>query len=211
MAKKGLKLNWSFGNSKLGKLRTVGFGIPAYRAADGFATCPKAGACAAVCYARAGMYRMPHVIKCKEENLAAARRRDFATVAIADLKKISNEIVRIHDSGDFFNQRYLNSWKKIAAAFPEKRFYAYTKSLHLDFSGLPENFTVVQSQGGKLDAQIDKRKQHSRIFASHDARKAAGYVDGNIHDGPAIYGTVKIGLVYHGTKKLTDAQVKYFV
>lgn len=203
-------LHWSFGNTKLGKLRTIGFGIPAYRSESGFKTCPHAGACAALCYARAGMYRMPHVIKLREENLESARRKNFAKLAIEDLSRIGNEIVRIHDSGDFFSQSYLDAWKEIATAHPEKKFYAYTKSLDLDFSDMPKNFTVVQSQGGLLDARINKRRQHSRIFASHDARERAGYVDGNIHDGPAIYGTVKIGLVYHGTKKLTEAQERYF-
>jgi hypothetical protein len=35
-------------------------------------------------------------------------------------------------------------------------------------------------------------------------------VDGNINDLPAILGDVKIGLTYHGVKKLTDAQSKFF-
>jgi hypothetical protein len=51
---------------------------------------------------------------------------------------------------------------------------------------------------------------HSRIFSSHSARKRAGYIDGNLSDIPAIQGKVKIGLVYHGNRGMTDAQKKFF-
>jgi len=51
---------------------------------------------------------------------------------------------------------------------------------------------------------------HSRIFADDEARINAGYVDGNVNDVPAIEGIVQIGLVYHGQKKMTESQKKYF-
>jgi nitrate reductase NapAB chaperone NapD len=35
-------------------------------------------------------------------------------------------------------------------------------------------------------------------------------VDGSHSDAPAIEGLVNIGLVYHGTREMTDAQKKYF-
>lgn len=205
-------LKWSRGNSKVTKLDAVSFGIPALQSADGFKTCPMAGACAAVCYARQGMYIMPNVKASREYNLLVARRSlvEFEAKAIQDLHGITARYIRVHDSGDFFSQGYLDSWGRIAAAFPGKVFYAYTKSLHLDFSKLPSNFRVTQSQGGKLDSKIDQSKPHSRIFASHSARKAAGYSNGSETDTLAIRGTVKIGLVYHGTKKLSDAQTEYF-
>lgn len=205
-------LKWTFGNSKLKKLNTVGFGIPAFESADGFKTCPQAGACAAVCYARQGTFTWPVVKAAREFNLAAARRdiRQFQLDAIADLARIAAVTVRVHDSGDFFSQNYLDAWAAIARTFPGKRFYAYTKSLHLDFSGMPGNFQIIQSQGGKLDAAINKARPHSVIFASVAARKKAGYVDGNKNDSPAINGDIKIGLVYHGVKRLTAAQSTYF-
>jgi hypothetical protein len=68
----------------------------------------------------------------------------------------------------------------------------------------------VQSLGGKYDDQVDLTKPHSRIFSTDEDRINAGYVDGNINDLPAILGDVKIGLTYHGVKKLTDAQSKFF-
>lgn len=207
-----LRLKWSFGNTKISKLDAVSFGVPAYRSASGFKTCPKAGACAAVCYARQGSYTWSTVQTAREANLRRIRAdiRGFVRDALQDLQRIRARYVRVHDSGDFFSQAYLDAWSRIAREFPDKTFYAYTKSLHLDFNACPENLRITQSEGGKLDGQINRRRPHSRIFATHADRKRAGYLDGSRTDRPAITGKVKIGLVYHGTRKLAEAQRKYF-
>lgn len=206
-----LNLKWSFNNSKLKKTNTVSFNLPAFRSADGFAVCPKAGGCATLCYARQGYYVMPAVAATREFNLSKVRGSmvDFITDALSDLKSIKQTSIRLHDSGDFFSQEYLASWCLIAAAFPKKKFYAYTKSLHLDFSAAPKNLTIIQSAGGVLDKAIDVTRSHSRIFASHADRKAAGYIDGNVNDKPAINGALKIGLVYHGSKNLKAGQIAW--
>ncbi len=211
MAKRKAVLKWSFGNEKLAKLDTVSFNLPAFRSRDGFAVCPKAGTCATYCYARQGRYIMPTVQNAREHNLAIVRGNlaDFVQTAIADLADIRNKTVRVHDSGDFFSQDYLDAWFEIARAYPRKRFYAYTKSLHLDRSNAPSNFQIVQSVGGLLDAEIDTTQSHARVFETHAQRKAAGYVNGNLNDGPAIKGVRAIGLVYHGTKNLKDGQRRY--
>lgn len=205
-------LKWSRGNRKVSKLGAVSFGIPAYRAADGFATCPKAGACAAVCYARQGMYIMPNVRAAREFNLAIIRKSipEFIRLADADLSAMSENLIRIHDSGDFINQTYVDAWIFLARKHTGKTFYAYTKSLHLDFSHAPKNLRIVQSEGGTLDARINRNLPHSRIFASDKARRAAGYGNGSNTDTLAIRGATNIGLVYHGTRKLTPAQETYF-
>src|ERR1700679_2397475 len=38
--------------------------------------------------------------------------------------------VRVHGSGDFFNQEYFDAWMRAAELFSDKRFYAYTKALN---------------------------------------------------------------------------------
>lgn len=209
-----MKISWVKGNAKLRKLSTVGFGIPAYQSADGFKTCPQAGVCAAICYARQGAYVWPATVKAREHNLELVRGdlAEFVTQAVSDLSRMKAKTVRVHDSGDFFSQAYLDSWYSIARQTPGKVFYAYTKSLHLDlWTNKPENFQIVQSVGGRLDASIDDSRSHSRIFADHRLRKAAGYVDGNVNDAHAIKGSPRIGLVYHGTRNLTPAQSSFFV
>lgn len=206
-----LNLKWSFGNDKLLKTDTVSFNIPVFRSADGFATCPKAGACVTLCYARQGRYMMPNVQKPREFNLNIVRKHlaKFPKMAIEALGRIKNKIVRVHDSGDFFSQKYMDAWFYIASKFPGKKFYAYTKSLHLDRSNQPDNFQVIQSVGGLMDDAIDPTESHSRIFASHSDRIKAGYVNGNTNDKPAIRGDIRIGLVYHGTKNLKEGQKRW--
>ena len=213
-------LKWTEGNAKLAKTggdvyRVLGYGIPAdYNIEGGGNTCPGASACRGVCYAKQGRYIMAGVRNARLHNLTAYLESPatFADKATADLTRLSRRynVVRIHDSGDFFSQEYLDAWKVIASRFPAVIFYAYTKSLHLDLSALPDNLRIVQSLGGKHDAKVNLQVSHARIFATDADRVAADYVDGNVNDLPAIEGVTRIGLVYHGVRKLTDAQNKYF-
>ena len=204
-----LSLRWSFGNSKLEKTDTVSFNLPAFRAADGSTVCPGADRCASPCYARQGRIMFPAAQAAREHNLAIIRTSLplFERFAIDDLGRIRQTSIRVHDSGDFLSQDYLESWCRIMQRFGHKRFYAYTKSLHLDWSAQPLNFNRVQSYGGKYDHLIDPTKPHARIFATKADRKRAGYADGNTTDRPAQNGTIKIGLVYHGSTKLTEQRV----
>ena len=214
-------LKWTQGNEKLNKgnggvYRILGYGIPADFDFDGGNTCPGASACRAVCYAKQGRYIMPNVRDARMHNLAyflKYGRAEFVLMAEQDLTRFVKRynVVRIHDSGDFFSQDYVDAWKDIASLFPQTIFYAYTKSHHLDFvTDCPANLRIVQSLGGKHDAKVNLSRSHARIFASDAARERAGYVDGNVNDLPAIDGAICIGLVYHGVRKLTDAQRDFF-
>ncbi len=218
-----MAIKWTKGNEKLNKpnggaYNIIGFGIPAdydyNRDGVSFNTCPSALACKAVCYAKQGRYKMPNVANARLSNLYASLESNFVSDAVSDLTyhaKRGINVVRLHDSGDFYSQEYLDAWKKIAQALPDMVFYAYTKSLHLDlYSDKPDNFKLVQSLGGVYDKRVDTSKPHSRIFSSDAARIAADYVDGNVNDVPAIEGVTRIGLVYHGVKKLTVAQANFF-
>jgi hypothetical protein len=219
---------WTTGNSKLektskGKYRVVGFGLPAdHNFKSGglqHNTCPGALACRAVCYAKQGTYRFKNVKATRLHNLKLSLRKRFVDMLTSDLTNLTTKgkhrrkpynVVRLHDSGDFYRQEYLDAWATVASRFPKVTFYAYTKSLHLDLSRIPSNLHIIQSLGGRHDKLVQLGQAHSRIFSSHTARKRAGYVDGNVNDTPAILGKVKIGLVFHGTQNLTPAQVKFF-
>lgn len=201
--------------SGLGTYNIVGFGLPAdydfERDGVKYNTCPGALACRGVCYAKQGGYRFPDSIAARSHNLAFSQTDGFVAGIVSDLKRFRKaNTVRIHDSGDFYSQEYFDKWCAIANALPHLTFYAYTKSLTLDLAAAPANLKVTQSLGGKYDASVDLDAPHSRIFSDHDARLAAGYVDGNLSDEPAIQGLIKIGLVYHGNKNLTESQKVYF-
>lgn len=214
-------VKWTKGNEKLlkdngGTYNIIGFGIPADHdfilKGEKVNTCPSALACRGVCYAKQGRYTMKNVVNARMHNLSLSVSEFFVQVVIADLKRMRNvNTVRIHDSGDFYNQEYYNKWCDIAKALPLITFYAYTKTLDMDiWTNKPDNLKITQSLGGKHDNLVNLNMPHSRIFADDEARINAGYVDGNVNDVPAIEGIVQIGLVYHGQRNLTESQKKYF-
>lgn len=198
--KNRFNLKWS-NTSKLKKDKIVSFSIPALK------TCPNSGYCKSLCYALQGRYLFSNVIEAREYNFKASKKIAFVILAISDINRLKAKYVRLHDSGDFYSQKYLDNWIKIARAIPDKIFYAYTKSNDLDFSKLPANFKVIFSFGSKSDYRIDINKPHALIFKSKEQLEQANYIDCTDSDLKAL-GAIKIGLVYHGVKKLNDTTSK---
>lgn len=69
--------------------------------------------------------------------MAINHTEEYKTWLIDDLRAIEDSVdyVRIHESGDFFAQYYLNMWIEVIKLFPNLKFYFYTKSENiLDFS-----------------------------------------------------------------------------
>lgn len=188
-------------NSKMKKSghRVFNFGIPAFRSKDGFSTCPNAGVCAKYCYAKKGTYRFSNVTNAYEFRLAATLRSDFVSSMTEEIKKAKPSHVRIHDSGDFYSEEYYTKWEEIIKAHPTITFYAYTKQvLMFQYRGLPDNFKVIFSLGGKLDALIDTNTmRHSKIFNDIDTLISEGYANASDNDLVAIADNNKIGLLTH--------------
>ena len=197
--------------------RVVSFNIPAggYEMEDkAYTTCPGAGACLALCYARQGtfLFKGSKRVRIDNHQLLLTTYATSGLDGVVDIldhavKSMSKRVavVRLHDSGDFFKKWYVEAWMEVIKRNTDILFYAYTKSFPM-FKGMaiPDNFRVTYSFGGKFDSQIDG--PNARIFATLDERIAAGYVDGNDSDMPAILGEHNIGLVYHGVKKPTEEQ-----
>lgn len=201
--------NWLTQNSKMKKMsgvKTFNWGIPAYRAADGFKTCPNAAACAIGCYATMGAYMFSNVAKVFESRLKLSQSPEFSAVINAELERRHVERLRIHDSGDFYSVDYIQTWLGIMRNNPAVQFYAYTKMValfkaHAKAGFIPDNFTVIYSFGGTQDKLIDRNvDRHSWVFPSLKALKAAGYADASKNDSVALGANPKIGLIYHGTK-----------
>lgn len=67
--------------------------------------------------------------------------------------------LRIHASGDFFNQAYFDMWLKLAAENPHVEMWAYTKSLRYwvaRLGSIPTNLILTASYGGRNDDLIEK-------------------------------------------------------
>lgn len=95
------------------------------------------------CYARKAEIRFPTVLKSRNRNLEAATRDNFVEIMNNEIKKSKCNKFRIHESGDFFNQGYINKWNKIVTNNTNVQFYAYTKSIEaFDFSELEKNKNI---------------------------------------------------------------------
>ena len=105
-------------------------------------TCPYATEhCKALCYAVKAETAYPNCKPSRLRHLEQSRRADFVKRMIFSIsaylekpsyKRAKKIIVRIHESGDFYNYRYLCKWYEIAEHFTsDKRivFMAYTKSV----------------------------------------------------------------------------------
>jgi hypothetical protein len=120
----------------------------------------------------------------------------------ASLPKKAN-LIRVHVSGDFFNQQYFDAWMEVARKNPLRTFYAYTKSVHmwvLRLGDIPKNFALNASRGGIHDWLIDTHKLKSaEVVFSHEEAKIKGLeID---HDDSHAYKSGKsFGLLIHGVQ-----------
>lgn len=201
------------GNSKLVKtakefgVKIFNFSIPAGNdKASGKITCPFAGSCLSLCYAKKGMYRFGNVERALSRRYEDSKKEDFVeriNTELSKVKKGKQIYVRIHDSGDFYSPAYFAKWLEIAQNNPLIRFYAYTKS-HSFIRGnfnLPENLDLIFSLGSTKDELINQEtERHSKIFQSADEMSVEGYSDSSYLDINAtkwVTPNHKIGLLIH--------------
>lgn len=132
-------LRLSLKNKKLKKNeddteRFIIWSIPA------ISTCPYATeSCKKFCYAMKAQRMYKATKKARELNLIETKKPNFVNRMIDAIETISNKpsyknkkiYFRIHESGDFYNTQYLQSWYKIAEALPHIKFLAYTKSFNM--------------------------------------------------------------------------------
>ena len=208
-------------NSDLKRTGIWAWTLPAHivHLTDGsrFNTCPNAGICAALCYAKAGRWNFSNVKAAhvaKLEMVLADMDGWRRTISQELLRpKYRDGFIRIHDGGDFFSEDYAKAWLMIAAAIPFVNFYAYTKEVSL-FKNLaaegwvPANFTPIYSFGGRQDHLIDRATdRHSEVFPSREALEAAGYVDIEADDKlAATHHNHRIGLVVNNIPHLKRKQ-----
>lgn len=200
------------GNAKLIKtaeefnVQIFNFSIPAGNdKKSGKITCPFAGSCFKLCYAKKGNYRFANVQLGLSNRYEATKQENFVELMNKELSKIKKDkqiYIRIHDSGDFYSPTYFQKWLQIARLNTSVRFYAYTKS-HSFIRGieLPENMDLIYSLGSTKDELIDQEKErHSKIFYSVDEMQAYGYTDSSYFDLLATKwhtANNKIGLIIH--------------
>jgi hypothetical protein len=200
------------GNSKLVKtakkfdVKINNFSIPAGNdKKSGKITCPFAGSCIKLCYAKKGAYRWGNVERALTRRYESSKEENFVdriTWELSRIKKNKQLYIRIHDSGDFYSPAYFNKWVEIAMQNRDVRFYAYTKSHSFIRSKfIPYNMDLIFSLGSTNDELIDQEtERHSKIFYSADEMIDQGYTDASEYDLLATKWFTennKIGLIIH--------------
>lgn len=107
-------------------------------------TCVNCSTCAGSCYARF-RYQYPNVQKRWNRNLEMTQRGDFVELSTIELKYKATPIVRFHESGDFYNDEYIDKCFDLAVANPNISFYGYTKNKNALRLNVLSNVNIIYS------------------------------------------------------------------
>ena len=153
------------GNRKLYNILI--FDLPAVK------TCLNCGDCKDSCYAMKvqRQYADTRVFRTTNHIMYQLKPNVLEALIVDQLSRAKQTTVRIHSSGDFFSQSYINFWNKIIRQFPDINFYAYTKvDKMLNFDSINElpNFNLISSLiGGKLNfGRLDYCNELKKDFGS---------------------------------------------
>lgn len=116
------------------------------------------------------------------------------------------DLVRVHESGDFWTDNYFRAWMAVARNRPNQTFYAYTKALTLWYNyrdEVPDNFKLTASYGGRLDDMItqfpDVFTRYSRVvYTEQEAADLGLEID---HDDSHCLGDKPFALLVHGSQR----------
>tara|TARA_E500000305_G_C3976603_1_gene214655 strand:- start:304 stop:1056 length:753 start_codon:yes stop_codon:yes gene_type:complete len=176
-------------------------------------TCPYAYDCQKVykCYAISLEEYRPDFKANNKYNFDLLRKHHKSIDKMADLidsslKQHNCKIVRIHSSGDFFNERYLKAWLKVARNNKDIIFYAYTTSIpfwinNLDEINSLENFKLIASLGTNNQDHLIKKYnlQFSKVVYSENEADRLG-LKADYDEKMAISQNDNFALVIHGTQ-----------
>ena len=115
-------------------------------------------------------------------------------------------LIRIHVSGDFFNEKYFKAWMLVACRRPDVLFYAYTKSLKYwiaNRDNVPNNLVLTASRGGYTDELIEKHGLRSAkvVFSQQEADELGLEVDhDDVHAADPARANQDFALLIHGVQ-----------
>jgi hypothetical protein len=210
------KLIFGLGNAKLSKSIAT-FSLPA-----GY-TCPFAKECLSKanistgkivdgehckfrCFAASQECSFPSVRKQRWNNfnlLTEANTIESMGKLIQRSLPIHVNAVRIHVSGDYYNEHYFLAWLNVALNNPLVTFYGYSKAtpyLTKYKKYIPNNFRLTASKGGTHDDLIEthKLKYAEVVFSVKEAEEKGLEID---HDDSHAFGISKsFALLIHGTQ-----------
>lgn len=128
------------------------------------------------CYAVKEQERWKSVRVGRDRRLEASKRADFVDNMSAEIAKHKGKYIRVHSSGEFYSQEYIDKWAKIAEKNPDKIFYAYTKRGDFNFSkvlALP-NFVLHNSYVKTVSGM--KVNYGSPEYVAELAKETGGFI-----------------------------------
>ena len=137
--------------------------------------------------------------------------RDLIDMSL--LMEPEKELVRIHESGDFWIETYMRAWAMVAAQRSKQKFYAYTKSLGMWLNlrdQLPSNFYLTASYGGTLDYLLPKYPEVFKriayvVYTEDEAKERGLEID---HDDSHCFGDKPFALLVHGSQRAGSDAMK---
>jgi hypothetical protein len=130
--------------------------------------------------------------------------RDLIDISL--LSQSQKDLIRVHESGDFWTENYMRAWMMVAQSRPQQTFYAYTKSLGMWYNLrdiIPSNFYLTASSGGTLDYLISKypdvyQRVAYVVYTEEEAKERGLEVD---HDDSHCLGDKPFALLVHGSQR----------
>lgn len=224
-----MKLTFGRGNAKLDSLeKLTGKQVWTFSLLSGH-TCPYASDCLSMaikvgdklkikdgphtkfrCFSASQEALFPAVYATREQNGAiikiAAENVSLAASIISDNLPKKAGIIRIHVGGDFKTKNYFQAWLMVAAANPDRLFYAYTKSLPFwvwakELKIIPKNFILTASYGGHRDDLIKfaKLRYSKVVFSEAEAKRLKLEIDhDDSHAALPEFAKKSFALLIHG-------------
>ena len=138
------------------------------------------------------------------ENFNTIRDIKSATIIATMINQaipVKAKLIRIHVTGDFYNEIYFKAWLKVVTMNPNRKFYGYTKRIDLLIkykSKIPENLILTASIGGKYDHLINEyRLKSARVVYTTAEAESLGLTI-NDNEEIALMGNESFAILIHG-------------
>lgn len=144
--KKTLSVIVSEKNTKMGRVPNISM--------TAIVSCRNCKACKHDCYALKAYRQYPDTRHAWDSNIASYRRNPekyFTDIIEYLSRKRKLPFFRWHVAGDILGQKYLRGMYRVAEAFPNTLFLAFTKMYNLDYSAKPKNLSIVFSSWVGVD------------------------------------------------------------
>lgn len=125
--------------SKISKKPKLAFSLPA---GSDFSCAGETSICKDACYAKKGRHVFANVQSLQAANWKLLKQMEASADSAGAIKAISDiipknaKIYRIHESGDFFSQWYIDVWEKVIKSRADVQFWFYTRCFQFNWENI---------------------------------------------------------------------------